>query len=68
MEEFSVLFKGFKTKEQAECFVRWYEGIGEQYFYDHLDICGYTNIPCNVDLVKTYPLELKDNTYTVYLG
>lgn len=31
-EEYSVIFKGFKTKEQAEAFASWYEGQGEQDF------------------------------------
>lgn len=37
---FSVKLKGFTTKDQAIEFLRWYEGGGEQYFYDHLSIVG----------------------------
>jgi hypothetical protein len=37
---FKVTLTGFKTKEQAKEFLKWYEGGGEQEFYDHLDIVG----------------------------
>lgn len=33
---FKVTIDGFKTKEQALEFLNWYEGGGEQQFYDHL--------------------------------
>ena len=33
---YSVKINGFRTKEQAIEFMNWYEGGGEQQFYDHL--------------------------------
>ena len=33
---FAVKISGFKTQEQALEFLRWYEGGGEQAFYEHL--------------------------------
>lgn len=33
---FTAALSGFKTEEQALEFIRWYEGGGEQAFYDHL--------------------------------
>jgi hypothetical protein len=45
----NVLIKGFKNKEHALEFVRWYEGGGEQNFYDHLDIVGVDSV-CNVNV------------------
>ncbi len=34
---YNVILQGFKTKEQAEEFVKWYGESGEQYFGDWLD-------------------------------
>jgi hypothetical protein len=34
---FSVIFKGFETKEQAEVFAEWYSGSGEQAAADWLE-------------------------------
>jgi hypothetical protein len=31
-EEYTVVFKGFKTKKQAQAFASWYSGSGEQSF------------------------------------
>ena len=46
-----VTIDGFKTPEQAMEFLNWYEGGGEQYFYDHLDIVGKTpDDGCNIDV------------------
>lgn len=50
---FKVIIDGFKTKEQAKAFMNWYEGGGEQYFDDHLDIIGLDkNNGCNVDMMR----------------
>lgn len=47
----SVTFSGFKTEKQALEFISWYEGGGEQFFYDHLQTVGLsTNNGCNVDV------------------
>jgi len=50
---FEVTFKGFKTKKQAKAFLDWYEGCGEQQFYDHLDICNLsTEDGCNINVQR----------------
>lgn len=36
--DFKVTIQGFKTKAQALRFLEWYEGGGEQAFYEHLNI------------------------------
>jgi len=38
--KYQVTIGGFLTKKQAKEFLTWYEGGGEQAFYDHLDIIG----------------------------
>jgi hypothetical protein len=35
---YRAVFDGFETKEKALAFIRWFEGEGEQFFYDHLDM------------------------------
>lgn len=46
-----VTLKGFKNKKQALEFLRWYEGGGEQMFYDHLQIVDMSpEDGCNIDL------------------
>ena len=50
-----VLIKGFKSAAQAQAFLDWYEGGGEQAFYDHLDIIGLdAEDGCNIDVKKGY--------------
>ena len=50
-DTFSVKLGGFKTQKQAMAFLEWYEGGGEQYFYDHLDIIGLSvDDGCNIDV------------------
>lgn len=34
----SVTLNGFKNEKQALEFLNWFEGGGEQFFYDHLQI------------------------------
>lgn len=52
---FNVLIKGFKTKKQATEFLTWYEGGGEQQFFDHLDIVGLSiEDGCNINVDKKY--------------
>lgn len=52
---FTVQIENFKTKKQALEFIHWYEGGGEQQFYDHLDIVGMNpDNGCNVNMDK-YP-------------
>lgn len=52
---FNVIIEGFKTREQAEAFINWYEGQGEQdiipWFEDRK-----LEIP-TVDCKATYPID-----------
>ena len=58
---FKVIVDGFKTKKQAKEFLSWYEGGGEQQFYDHLDIVGKSpDDGCNIDVCR------KGNTEKYY--
>jgi len=51
MKDFSVKLTGFKTMKQALEFLSWYEGGGEQQFYDHLEMVGKSAADgCNVDM------------------
>lgn len=55
---FNVLIKGFKTKKQANEFLTWYEGGGEQQFFDHLDIVGLSiEDGCNINVDKKYEYD-----------
>lgn len=57
---FKVVLEGFKTKKQALEFLHWYEGSGEQQFYDHLDIMEmHKEDGCNIDVSQKYE-ELQD--------
>jgi hypothetical protein len=48
---FSVTISGFRTLAQAKEFLSWYEGGGEQAFYDHLDCVGMSpKDGCNIDV------------------
>jgi hypothetical protein len=58
---YKVIVDGFKTKAQAKEFMKWYEGGGEQMFYDHLDIVGKSaDDGCNVNM------DRKGNTGRYY--
>lgn len=69
MKTFKVTIDGFKTKEQALAFLSWYEGGGEQTFYEYLDIVGKDqNNGCNINIHRKgnsgyYYDELKDGYY-----
>ena len=39
--EHAVLVKGFKTQEQAEAFIKWYAGSGEQDSEIWFEECGF---------------------------
>ncbi len=63
MDNFKVTIGGFKTKKQAKAFLDWYEGGGEQQFYDHLDILDMSaDDGCNIDVRRGYD-ELDDGYY-----
>lgn len=49
----SVKISGFKTEKQALEFMKWYEGGGEQQFYDHLDCVEMSpNDGCIIDVSR----------------
>lgn len=57
---YSIKIDGFKTKEQAEAFVQWYEGQGEQDASIWFE-CKKNENEIDVDFMpvdckKTYPL------------
>lgn len=62
---FSVKIEGFKTQAQAEAFIKWYEGQGEQ------DACVWFECRVEegkldvdfmpVDCGKTYPIIFNNN-------
>lgn len=55
---YNVLIKGFKTQKQAEEFLNWYEGGGEQQFYDHLDCVDMSpEDGCNINVYKDYKYD-----------
>ena len=50
---FKITIGGFKTKKQAKEFLDWYEGGGEQQFYEHLDIIGKSaDNGCNINVSR----------------
>jgi hypothetical protein len=63
---YSVTIKGFKTAEQAKEFLNWYEGGGEQQFYEHLDIVELSpDDGCNINCRKGY--EVEGNNITAWV-
>ena len=63
---FNVMATGFKTKAQAEAFIHWYEGQGEQeaitWFECRKDEgkIDVDSMPC--DCKKTFPLKWNGDT------
>ena len=53
---YSVTFEGFDTKEQAEEFLAWYEGQGEQdaaiWMEENSDL-AYVNVDINIPYKET---------------
>lgn len=68
---YSLKIIGFKTQQQVEEFIRWYEGQGEQ------DAATWFECRCsdgeldvdtmNVNLEKTFPIKFIDNETTMVL-
>lgn len=62
---YSLKINGFKTKSQAEAFIQWYEGQGEQdasVWFGERQHDGQIDVDfMPVDCQKTYPLTWKDN-------
>lgn len=62
-----VTIEGFKTPKQAQEFIDWYEGGGEQQFYEHLEIVDMSpEDGCNIDCHKNYDYDAEMNI-TAYL-
>ncbi len=59
------MIEGFKTQAQAEAFIKWYEGQGEQdaviWFECRMQEGQIDVDSMNVDCKKTYPLQWKDD-------
>ena len=58
---YEIIVKGFKTKEQAEGFIDWYEGSGEQ----HVE--GWVDVSMNTDMSETFPLKWNGNQVSLVL-
>lgn len=62
---YTLKIDGFKTKEQAEAFLNWYEGQGEQdaniWFECRKSEGGIDVDFMPVDIRKTYPLTWTNN-------
>lgn len=63
-QEFQVVLHGFKTKEQAQEFIDWYEGAGEQDAYYWLS--EHVGFSANVNVDKNY--DEKGNQIHVFLN
>ena len=67
MDGFSLTLRGFKTKQQVQEFLNWYEGQGEQdsciWFECQDNMDGVTTM--NVDVRKEY--EWDGNNLIAYL-
>jgi ABC-type Fe3+ transport system substrate-binding protein len=58
--EYAVLVKGFKEQDQAEAFIKWFEGQGEQdanIWFEEQDFKVRT------DLKLTYPISNRNLEY-----
>ena len=68
---YSLKIDGFKTKEQAEAFINWYDGQGEQdasVWFECRKQDGEIDVDfMPVDTAKTFPLVWKENVLEVVL-
>jgi len=56
-KEYAVLVKGFTTQEQADAFIKWFEGQGEQDADMWFEECGFK---VRTDLELTYPISKRN--------
>ncbi len=68
---YAVQITGFKTQAQAEEFIKWYEGQGEQDSAVWFDV-AYSRNKIDVDFMpvdceKTFPLTWNENTIQMVL-
>ena len=70
-ESYQITVHGFKTKQQAEQFLRWYEGQGEQdasIQFEQRMIEGVLDVGfMPTDLGKTFPLIWEEENLNLYL-
>jgi hypothetical protein len=66
-KEYSVTFKGFKTKKQARLFASWYEGSGEQTF-DYTGLEADEPFTAYTDAKQGFYKQLQDGNVEVYLN
>ena len=52
--QYAVLIKGFKSEEQANDFIKWFEGQGEQDADMWFEECGFR---VRTNLEATYPIS-----------
>ncbi len=71
-EEFSLTIKGFKTKQQVDAFISWYEGQGEQdasIWFDTLKSEGDLDVDTmNTNMTKPFwPPTVDGKNVTIYI-
>ncbi len=68
---YSLKFNGFKTKAQAEAFLSWYEGQGEQdsvIWFECRKEEGKIDVDSMmVDCQKTYPMQWNENVLDAFI-
>lgn len=71
MSEITVKITGFNTKEEAEQFILWYDGQGEQdipFWLECRKDEGKIDVDTmNVDLEKTFPFKWNDNAVQMFI-
>jgi hypothetical protein len=69
---FKLMISGFKTQAQAEAFVKWYEGQGEQdaaiWFECRFDEGEIDTAFMPVDCASTYPLTWSGDTLSMVVN
>jgi len=70
-KDYQITIHGFKTKQQAEQFIHWYEGQGEQdasIWFECRQVEGELDVDfMPTDLVKTFPLVWEEENLNLYL-
>lgn len=66
-----IVITGFQTEAQAEAFIRWYEGQGEQdaaYWFENCKADGAIDVDfMPVDISATYPIEFENGSANMVL-
>jgi hypothetical protein len=61
-----VIIKGFKDQKQAEAFIEWFEGQGEQDCSFWFEEAGVESP--SVNCKKTYPIKRVDDAFIMVLN